>query len=98
MDRVGIRDRVPRVDHGKLSDYRLVEPSAAAAYARDRRIGMPLLMGLNDVVAGKGTIESTIKKLIAMEAGRESDFTIDHTQERLPLVRLAPRGGEGKDR
>ena len=71
---------------------------AAAAYARDRRIGMPLLMGLNDVVAGKGTIESTIEKLIAMEAGRESDFTIDHTQERLPLVRLAPRGGEGKDR
>jgi glycerol-3-phosphate dehydrogenase (NAD(P)+) len=70
---------------------------AAVAYARDRRIAMPLLMGLHDVMEGKGTIESTIKKLIAMEAGREADFTIDHTQERLPLVKLSPRGGEGKD-
>lgn len=68
----------------------------AAAYARSRNVPMPILMRVCAVLQGKVTPERAAERLISIEAGSDTDVTMDVSALSLPLPAAMPRGGLGK--
>ena len=70
--------------------------SVAAAYALSKPVPMPIVMGVCRVLEGKLKPGQAAERLISIEAGSETDITIDVSALSLPLPTTMPRGGRGK--
>lgn len=67
-----------------------------ARAARARRISMPILFGLQRLLAGEALPRAIVSELSSLEVGREKDVTVDPSRLGVPLPALEPRGGRGK--